>query len=111
MFCGFVVAAAALEVTLTPYRGFFVAGATLVVVGVLDDLQELSSPVRFGAQIVAAVLMAWWGGIVLADPGALRPDGSVFALGAWAVPLTVFATVGVINAINMSDGLDGLAGA
>ncbi|MDH5693343.1 MAG: undecaprenyl-phosphate alpha-N-acetylglucosaminyl 1-phosphate transferase, partial [Gammaproteobacteria bacterium] len=35
---------------------------------------------------------------------------SLFTLNAWAVPLTIFATVGVINAINMSDGVDGLAG-
>jgi UDP-GlcNAc:undecaprenyl-phosphate GlcNAc-1-phosphate transferase len=31
-------------------------------------------------------------------------------LGGWAIPFTIFATVGVINAVNMCDGTDGLAG-
>lgn len=54
--------------------------------------------------------MAYWGGIVLRDLGALRLDGSLFLLSGWEVAFTVFATVGVINALNMSDGIDGLAG-
>jgi UDP-GlcNAc:undecaprenyl-phosphate GlcNAc-1-phosphate transferase len=41
--------------------------------------------------------------------GALLPDGAL--LPAWvAVPLTVVAIIGVTNAINLADGLDGLAG-
>ena len=46
-------------------------------------------------------------GIVLTDLGELIPGQNVF-LNAWSVPLTVFAIVGVINALNMSDGMDGL---
>jgi len=110
MFLGFVFAALTLELGLTSYRGFVAAGAILVVVGVLDDLHELSSRARFGAQIAASLLMAYWGGVVLTDLGALRADGSPFVLGGWAIAFTVFCTVGVINALNMIDGLDGLAG-
>ena len=36
--------------------------------------------------------------------------GSPLVLGAWAVPFTMLATIGLINAINMSDGADGVAG-
>jgi UDP-GlcNAc:undecaprenyl-phosphate GlcNAc-1-phosphate transferase len=46
----------------------------------------------------------------LYDLGDLSPSGNVVTLGWFAIPFTVFATVGVINAVNMSDGLDGLAG-
>ena len=35
----------------------------------------------------------------------------LFTLGRWAAPLSIFALVGVMNAMNMTDGLDGLAGA
>jgi len=35
----------------------------------------------------------------------------LFTLGRWAIPLTIFALVGVMNAMNLADGLDGLAGA
>jgi len=110
MFFGFAMAALTLDAGLTALRPFFAASALLVLVGVLDDLRELSSRARFAAQILAAALMAGWGGVVLRDLGALGPGGAVFELGAWAVPFSVFCTVGVINALNMSDGVDGLAG-
>ena len=110
MFCGFALAALTLDVGLTAYRGFFAASAILVVVGILDDMRELSSRVRFGAQILAAGIMAYWGGVVLVDLGALGDGGNAFLLSSWEIAFTVFATVGVINALNMSDGVDGLAG-
>ncbi|MDX1812453.1 MAG: hypothetical protein R3240_10925 [Gammaproteobacteria bacterium] len=47
---------------------------------------------------------------VLSNLGFLVIEGETFHLGSWAIPLTIFATVGVINAVNMTDGLDGLAG-
>jgi len=110
MFCGFALAAATLDIGLTAYRSFFAAAAILVVVGILDDMLELSSRARFGAQILAAALMAYWGGVVLHDLGALGPGGNAVVLPSWEIVLTIFATVGVINALNMSDGVDGLAG-
>lgn len=110
MFCGFALAALTLETGLMVYRSFFAAASILVVVGVLDDMHELTSRARFAAQIVAAGLMAVWGGVTLHDLGALGGGGHTVLLGGWAVAFTVFATVGVINAINMSDGADGLAG-
>jgi len=109
MFCGFVFAVLLVPVPLTPYRSFFAATALLVIVGVLDDLHELSARARFAAQIAASLLMIYWGGIRLDDLGALV-SADLLMLGVSAVPLTVFSTVGVINAMNMSDGLDGLAG-
>ena len=110
MFCGFAAGALTLGIDLDAYRSFFAASTVLLVVGVLDDLHELSSRTRFGAQILAAGLMAYWGGIVLHDLGLLGSADKVFVLSGWAIVFTVFATVGVINALNMSDGVDGLAG-
>jgi UDP-GlcNAc:undecaprenyl-phosphate GlcNAc-1-phosphate transferase len=110
MFCGFALAALTLDQPFTPYRSFFAAVAVLMIVGVLDDMRELSSGARFAAQIVAAAMMAWWGGVVLDDLGGLGGKESIVELGRWAVPFTIFAAVGVINALNMSDGMDGLAG-
>ncbi len=110
MFCGFSLAALTLEQAFTPYRSFFAAVAILMIVGVLDDMRELSSRSRFAAQIVAAGMMAWWGGIALNDLGGLRGGEHIVDLGRLAVPFTIFATVGVINALNMIDGMDGLAG-
>ena len=110
MFLAFSFAALTLAAPIAHLRSFFMASALLVVVGVSDDLHELSSGARFLAQITAALLMSLHGGVVLHDLGAIGPQGGMAVLGDWSVPLTVFATVGVINALNMSDGIDGLAG-
>ena len=110
MFLAFSLSALLWDLPLTKLAALLAGASVLVLVGVLDDLQELSSSLRFLAQIGAALIMALWGGVVLQDLGAIGPSGGMADLGLFAVPLTVFATVGVINAINMSDGIDGLAG-
>lgn len=109
MFLGFLFGVLTLDIPLAPLRSFFAAAALLIVVGVLDDLHELSSNLRFVPQVAAALLMVYWGGVSLHDLGALTFGAPVY-LGRWAVPITVFAGVGVINALNMSDGMDGQAG-
>jgi UDP-GlcNAc:undecaprenyl-phosphate GlcNAc-1-phosphate transferase len=61
------------------------------------------------AQIVAVVFMTSWADQVIYSLGDIGGGGQV-KLGAWALPFTAFAMVGVINAMNMIDGADGLAG-
>lgn len=89
---------------------FFGAGLLLVGTGVVDDFFELSPAVRLVAQVLAALLMIFGAGVVLKDLGSMTPGGELLELGFLAVPFTVFATLGVINALNMCDGLDGLSG-
>jgi UDP-GlcNAc:undecaprenyl-phosphate GlcNAc-1-phosphate transferase len=86
------------------------AVAITLVGGVLDDRHELRSLPKFAFQIAAAALLAVYGGVLLTHLGTLVSE-ELFTLGRWAVPLSIFALVGVMNAINMADGLDGLAGA
>jgi UDP-GlcNAc:undecaprenyl-phosphate GlcNAc-1-phosphate transferase len=81
----------------------------LVACGIWDDMHELPSSVRFFFQVLACGIMIYWGGIILADLGDLFRSGDLVLLGRWAVALTIFGAVGIINAINMSDGMDGLA--
>lgn len=78
--------------------------------GLLDDRYDLGSFPKFGFQIAAAALLAASGDALLTHLGHLVTP-NLFTLGSWALPLTIFALVGVMNALNMSDGLDGLAGA
>ncbi len=109
MFAGFAFSVLTLDISFPAFRSFLAAAALLVVVGVFDDLWELPSRGKFAVQGTAALIMALGGGILVEDLGSITGDG-VVALGGWAIPFTVFATVGVINALNMSDGVDGLAG-
>lgn len=92
------------------YGTFYTAGGLLLVVGMIDDFRHLSPTFRLISEVVAALLISLSAGAVVNDLGALSPSGSGVTLGLFAIPFTVFATVGVVNAVNMSDGLDGLAG-
>jgi UDP-GlcNAc:undecaprenyl-phosphate GlcNAc-1-phosphate transferase len=82
----------------------------LVVAGAWDDLRGLTPVTRLVVQILVALVMVSGAGIVIVDLGAHSPVGNHVTLESMAVPFTVFATVGLINAVNMSDGLDGLSG-
>lgn len=88
---------------------FMSASTLLVVVGLLDDLHDLSWKLRIPAQVVAALIMVYVGGVQVEQIGQVFGLAE-WSLGALSVPFTVFATVGLINAINMIDGADGLAG-
>ena len=92
------------------YGAFFTAGLVLIVIGVWDDFRDLPPLIRFAAQISASLIMIFSGGVVLTDLGALTLSGETLMLGWLAVPFTIFACLGVINAMNMCDGLDGLSG-
>ena len=91
------------------FWGLFAAVSIIVGVGFLDDWVGLSVRIRFLAQGTAALIMALYAGAQLATLGDLFGFGSV-ALGVFAVPFTIFSAVGVANALNLSDGMDGLAG-
>ena len=110
MFLGLGFALLTLDLPLSQLRAFIGGSMILVTIGLLDDLHELSPSIRFAAQIFAAALMATWGGVILNDFGLLVSDSFVVTLSWLALPVTVFATVGVINALNMVDGVNGLAG-
>lgn len=110
MFVGIMFGALSLDVPLAGMRAFFAGCAVVLIVGMLDDMKELPTIVRFAAQIAAGLMMALWGGVTLENLGSLVFHNHTALLGFWAVPLTVFACVGLINAFNMSDGTDGQGG-
>ena len=96
---------------MTQAKIAYLAGAGLLIgVGVLDDLVDLRWWWRILAQVVAALLMVYLGGVRIEQLGPAF-GLSDLALGWLSVPFTVFATVGLINATNMIDGADGIAGA
>jgi UDP-GlcNAc:undecaprenyl-phosphate GlcNAc-1-phosphate transferase len=86
-----------------------VASLVVLLTGLADDRWPLSAAVRFAAQAAACFIMIYWAGIRLDDFGELFGPFTL-NLGMLAVPITVFSALGVINAFNMIDGLDGLAG-
>ncbi|MCX5807654.1 MAG: MraY family glycosyltransferase [Proteobacteria bacterium] len=91
------------------FKAYAIGIAIIVAFGLIDDLKQLDYRVKFGAQLLASFIIVFYGDIKIDDLGAMLPEG--YALPVWiSVPLTVFVIVGVTNAINLADGLDGLAG-
>jgi UDP-GlcNAc:undecaprenyl-phosphate GlcNAc-1-phosphate transferase len=84
----------------------FVGAVMIHVTGLLDDLFDLPAGVKLAAQTVAvgAVISQ---GVVL--EGIRFPGGASWTFGILSVPLTAFFLLGFINALNLVDGLDGLA--
>ena len=87
------------------------AGAALVFgVAFLDDRAPIRARYRFGVQVAAAGAAMLAGATFLPHLGELL-WAQPLELPLWfALPFTVFAICGVINAVNMTDGADGLAG-
>jgi len=85
------------------------ASLLMLVVGTIDDRFDINWRIRITAQAVAALLLFLWGGVRVESIGSALgfPD---HALGTLSLPFTVLATVGVTNAVNWADGVDGLAG-
>jgi len=74
--------------------------------GLWDDKCDLNYKVKFLGQLLAVVIVVTWGDVIVRTFPFI--DGHIPDY--LAIPLTIFALVGITNAINLSDGLDGLAG-
>ncbi|TGB02381.1 glycosyltransferase family 4 protein [Halobacillus salinus] len=82
-------------------------GATIIVItGVLDDIMELSPKLKLLGQLVATGVVVS-GGVVVEFINL--PFGGQIEFGILSIPITVLWIVGITNAINLIDGLDGLA--
>jgi UDP-GlcNAc:undecaprenyl-phosphate GlcNAc-1-phosphate transferase len=107
MIIGVLVAAIVIIPLESRDRYFLIAAVVLTIFGVLDDRFDLPYYIKFIGQLIAVVIVVVGAdiqihSITLEDRVMLPP---------WvSVPLTVFFLVGITNAINLADGLDGLAG-
>ena len=86
---------------------WFVGGALVAVVSWVDDLRGVSNRVRFACHLAAAVLVLFSAGFwtELAISGT-----TVLPLGAAGAVLSALWIVGLTNAYNFMDGIDGIAG-
>lgn len=80
----------------------------LVVTGLLDDIFDLCFKLKLLSQIFATSLMMFGGSISIQSIG-IGHDAVDDFVQLFSVPITIFAVVGLTNAFNFVDGLDGLA--
>ena len=95
---------------LVPQRevvGLLIGMGVILVFGVWDDRRDLNYRVKFLGQLIAALVVVLYGEVRIET----LPFGGMNPLPPeLSIPLTVFALLGITNAINLADGLDGLAG-
>lgn len=103
-----VFIASSLLLPLRPELNAFLASALIVFVfGIADDRFNLHYRLKFSGQIVAALTFILGGDVWLTRMPFLYAG----AIPDWiGIPLTTVVLVGVTNAINLADGMDGLAG-
>ncbi len=88
-------------------QGTVFAALVITAIGVIDDLRALSAPAKAAGQILAAGLLILNGVELLFF---WFPSQGVISLGPdLAVPLTIAWVLIMVNAVNLIDGLDGLA--
>lgn len=90
----------------TKVWGLFAGGAAIAALGILDDTAGTNAKQKFVVQVAVATALFFLGFRI----GTVSiPFGMRFDLGILAFPITVLWIVGIINALNLIDGLDGLA--
>lgn len=87
--------------------GLVVGASLIVVLGTLDDIYDLPAKVKLAGQVAAAAAVIPFGLQVEFVTNPL--NGGLIHLGWLGIPVTVFWLVAVTNALNLIDGLDGLA--
>lgn len=110
IFIGFLLSVLLFASITTQVRGILLGAILIVVVGAVDDVLNLNAWLKFGIQIIAAVIAVLHGVIinVVTNP-LLMTNEQALTIGILAVPVTILWIVGVTNSVNLIDGLDGLA--
>ena len=109
MFLGLLVGVSLLQAPVFGQVPFLVGAGVLVAVGCIDDRFDIPPSVRLIAQATAALIVCLGTGLVAHDLGNILFFGDI-GLGPLALPFTVLVIISIINAYNMLDGMDGLAG-
>ena len=91
---------------LNRFWGVFVGAFIIILLGIYDDIKGANFYQKFTGQILAAGFVVWSGYTITA---ITNPFGGQIMLGILAVPATILWIVSITNAINLLDGLDGLA--
>lgn len=85
----------------------FLAECIIILTGIIDDIRELSPKAKLAGILAAALVIYFLAGIRM-NQVTLPIIGS-FELGWWSLPITIIWIIAITNAVNLIDGLDGLA--
>lgn len=89
--------------------GIVIGGALIVIMGIFDDIKPLKPLPKFIVQILAAIILIIFNIKVNSITVPFFIQGGSMNVGFLGIPITLIWVVGITNAINFIDGLDGLA--
>lgn len=90
-------------------RGILAGSLIIFFTGFIDDIYGLTPKKKFLGQIIACLVTIIVGHISINSLGNLFGFGNLAVPELLSIPFTILAVVGIINAFNLMDGLDGLA--
>lgn len=110
IFLGFIVSMLLFVKVDHQLQGILLGASIIVVLGVVDDMSPLRAYFKFCVQIFAALVAVFHGVVIqtLSNPNVFA-ESPYWDLGWLSIPITVLWIVGITNAVNLIDGLDGLA--
>ncbi len=107
IFAGFILGYMIFGTPSVQMISILIGGFIILIVGMIDDITELSAKTQFFFQLLAACVVVFYGQIQLIDLSAF---GFYIHFGIFSYPITILFILGCINCINLIDGLDGLSG-
>jgi len=110
MFFGFLISVIITPIDLIHIKFFLLSSFIIVIVGALDDHHDMAVRYRFFFQIMAALIISLLAGVNIESLGNIFSPREEFILNSGSLIVTVVAIIVAINALNMSDGIHGLAG-
>ncbi len=87
---------------------YFFSSSLMLLLGIMDDLNGANWRIKLLFSLAATSIMIFGADIWVRDLGNLLIFGDI-NLGLWGIPFTYIAVFGIVNAINLIDGLNGLA--
>lgn len=110
IFLGFLLSTLVFVPLSTPLKGMLLGGVIIVILGIFDDIYALPALPKLIVQIGAALVAVMAGNViqVISNPN-LFSGAPYWSLGMWSIPVSVIWIVAITNAVNLIDGLDGLA--
>ncbi|MFC1809405.1 glycosyltransferase family 4 protein [Candidatus Omnitrophota bacterium] len=94
-----------LKNSLFSYAAIIISSSMILLLGIYDDIRGANSFVKFSVQIVASLILIHAGFVI----ESIDTTFGMVILGYFSIPFTLLWLIGITNAINLIDGLDGLA--
>lgn len=110
IYLGFIVGVACFtDIIENEILGILIGSFVIVLVGALDDLYDLSAVIKLLGQILAAAIPIYFGVRIRIFSYPFTVGGTQLDLSVLSIPATFIWIIIMTNAINLIDGLDGLA--